>query len=448
MSDSMFAQPRKKRSKKKLFIIFGIVAVVAALIAFAVVQKKKEKPIPVTTEKAFRKTITQIVTATGKIQPEVEVKIAPEVSGEIIELPVKEGQRVRRGDLLLRIRPDSYRAQVESQEAALSGARAASVQHRAELAKAEQDYRRIKSLYDQHLVSESDRNAAQTQFDISKAALETSLFDIQRSEGALKQINDALSKTIIHSPSDGTISTLPARLGERVVGTSQFAGTEVMRIADLSSMEAQVNVNENDVVNVKVGDVAKISVDAYPDRKISGVVREIASTATTNNLGTQEEVTNFLVKIRVTDQSVALRPGMSATADIETSTVQNAVAVPIQSVTVRSTEGGNKSPEELEKMRAQNAAIDTADNRADVTNEILEKQKAREQREKLQRVVFVKTGGKVEMRKVETGIADTTYIEIKKGVKPGDEIVAGSYTAISRKLKNGSKVEIEKQGKT
>jgi HlyD family secretion protein len=446
MSDSMFAQPRKKRSRKKLFIILGIVVVLAALIGFGIVQKKKEKPIPVTTEKAFRKTITQIVTATGKIQPEVEVKIAPEVSGEIIDLPVKEGQAVRKGDLLLRIRPDSYRAQVEAQEAALSGARAASVQHRAELAKAEQDYRRIKNLYDQHLVSESDRNAAQTQFDIAKAALETSLFDIQRSEGALKQINDALSKTVIHSPSDGTISTLPTRLGERVVGTSQFAGTEVMRIADLTSMEAQVNVNENDVVNVKAGDVAKISVDAYPDRKIVGVVREIASTATTNNLGTQEEVTNFLVKIRVTDRSVTLRPGMSATADIETSTVENAVAVPIQSVTVRSTES-TKSPEEQEKARAQSEAQEKGDNRADVTNLTLEKQKEREQREKLQRVVFVKKGDKVEQRKVETGIADTTYVEIKNGVKPGEEIVAGSYTAISRRLKNGSKVAIEKQGK-
>jgi HlyD family secretion protein len=446
MSDSMFAQPRKKRSRKKLFIILGIVVVLAALIGYGVVQKKKEKPIPVTTEKAFRKTITQIVTATGKIQPEVEVKIAPEVSGEIIDLPVKEGQSVRKGDLILRIRPDSYRAQVESQQAALSGARAASVQHRAELAKAEQDYRRIKSLFDQRLVSESDRNAAQTQFDIAKAALETSLFDIQRSEGALKQINDALSKTVIHSPSDGTISTLPTRLGERVVGTSQFAGTEVMRIADLTSMEAQVNVNENDVVNVKVGDVAKISVDAYPDRKIVGVVREIASTATTNNLGTQEEVTNFLVKIRVTDRSVTLRPGMSATADIETSTVADAVAVPIQSVTVRSTES-NKSPEEQEKARAQSEAQDKGDNRADVTNLTLEKQKEREQREKLQRVVFIKKGDKVEQRKVETGIADTTYVEIKSGVKPGEEIVAGSYTAISRRLKNGSKVAIEKQGK-
>ena len=448
MSDSVFATRPKKRSRKKLWITIGIVAVIAFFLIGAVMSKRRERPIPITTEKAFRRNITQIVTATGKIQPEVEVKIAPEVSGEIIELPVKEGQAVHKGDLLLRIRPDQYRAQVESQQAALSGSKAATVQHRAELAKAEQDYKRIQHLWEQHLVSEQERNAAQTQYEIAKAAVQTSEFDIQRSEGSLKQINDALNKTVIHSPADGTISTLPARLGERVVGTSQFAGTEVMRIADLANMEAQVNVNENDVVNVKIGDHARISVDAYPDRKIDGVVREIASTATTNNAGTQEEVTNFLVKIRVTDKSVALRPGMSATADIETATEQNVVAVPIQSVTVRSTEAGNKSPEELERMRAQGVAMDTSDNRADVTNEMLEKQKAREQRDKLQRVVFVKKGDKVEQRRVDTGIADTTYIEIKKGVNPGEEVVAGSYTAISRRLKNGSKVEIEKQGKT
>jgi len=445
MSESVFAAPKPRRSRKKLYIIIGIVAVLGAVVAFAIVSKKRVKPTPVTTEKAFRKTITQVVTATGKIQPEVEVKIAPEVSGEIIELPVREGQLVRRGDLLLRIRPDSYRAQVESQEAALSGAKAASVQHRSELAKAEQDYNRVKHLFEEHLISESDRNAAQTQYEIAKAALQTSLFDIQRAEGALRQINDALGKTIIHSPADGSISSLPARLGERVVGTSQFAGTEVMRIADLANMEAQVNVNENDVVNVKVGDTARISVDAYPDRKINGVVREIASTATTNNAGTQEEVTNFLVKIRVTDRSVSLRPGMSATADIETDTVQNAVAVPIQSVTVRSTDS-DKSPEEMEKQRSSSGS-EGGDNRADVTNTMLEKQKAQEQREKLQRVVFVKVGDHVEQRKVETGIADTTYIEIKSGVKPGDEVVSGSYTVISRKLKNGAKVTIEKQGK-
>ena len=437
-------EKKKKRSRKRLWITLAVAVVIIGITVASVASKRRDKPIPVTVEKAVRKSITQLVTATGKIQPEVETKIAPEVSGEIVDLPVKEGQAIHKGDLLLRIKPDVYRAQVEAQQAALSGARSAIEQHRAEVTKAEQDLRRVKNLHNQHLVSDQDLNAAQTQYDIAKSALQTSQFDVQRAEGSLRQINDAFSKTTIYSPTSGTISALESRLGERVVGTSQFAGTEVMRIADLSSMEAQVNVNENDVVNVKVGDAAKISVDAYPDRKIDGVVREIASTASTKNAGTQEEVTNFLVKIRVSDHSIQLRPGMSATADIETSTVQNAVAVPIQSVTVRSTES-KLSPDELEKQTARQAASEKSDNRADVTNETEEKQKARAQREKLMRVVFIKKGDKVEQRRVETGIADTTHIEIKSGVKPGEEVVSGSYTVVSRRLKDGAKVEIEKQ---
>ena len=434
-----------KRPSKKLLLLIGAAALISITLVSMVAARKRDKGTPVTTDKAFRKTITQLVTATGKIQPEIEVKIAPEVSGEIISIPVKEGQIVRRGDLLLKIKPDSYQAQVESQQAALRSSQSASVQNRAQLAKAENDYSRAQHLFGEHLLSEADRNAAQTNYDIAKAALQSSLFDIQRAEGALAQIRDALSKTVIFSPADGTISTLPAREGERVVGTSQFAGTEVMRIADLNNMEAEVNVNENDVVNVKVGNTARISVDAYPDRPIIGIVREIASTATTNNAGTQEEVTNFLVKIRIADRSVPLRPGMSATADIETATVQNAVVVPIQSVTVRNTLS-NLSPEERDKQAASQTTQE-ADNKADVTNQAMEKKKARELREQLQRVVFIKKGDKVKLQKVETGIADNTYIEIKSGVKTGDEVVSGSYTAISRKLKDGAKVTIEKQTK-
>jgi len=270
------------------------------------------------------------------------------------------------------------------------------------------------------------------------------MFEIQRAEGALRQINEALSKTVIYSPSNGTISSLTSHLGERVVGTSQFAGTEVMRIADLDNMEARVNVNENDVVDVKVGDSARITIDAYPDREVRGIVREIASTALTRNAGTQEEVTNFEVKISIPDRSVRLRPGMSATADIETATVRSVVAVPIQSVTVRSTDS-KLSPEEQERQRVREAAQEKSDNRADVTNEMQEKQKERAQRLKLQRVVFVKNGDKVKMQKVETGIADNTFIEIRSGLKPGDEVVSGSYTAISRRLKDGAKVAIEKE---
>jgi HlyD family secretion protein len=436
---------KPKRSRKKLYWIIGVLLVIVVASVAAGMAKKREKPIPVTTEKAFRKSITQLVTATGKIQPEIEVKISPEVSGEIIDMPVKEGQVVRKGQLLLRIKPDTYRAQVEEQQAALSGARATAVTQKSQMAKAEADYARAKNLFAEHLIPEADRKTAQTNYEVAQAAVNASQFDIQRAEGALRTIDQALSKTTIAAPSDGSISSLTSRIGERVVGTSQFAGTEVMRIADLSNMEARVNVNENDIVNVKIGDVARISVDAYPDRKIAGIVREIASTATTNNAGTQEQVTNFEVKISVSDKTVQLRPGMSTTADIETDTVKDVVAVPIQSVTVRSTDS-KLSPEEREKQSAQSVAKDD-DNKAEVSNQTLEKQKEREQREKLERVVFIKSGDTVKMQKVETGIADTTFIEIKSGIKPGDEVVSGSYTAISRRLKDGAKVAIEKQGK-
>jgi HlyD family secretion protein len=436
-----------KRSKKKLFILIGLAVVVIGVSTAMVVSRKREKPIEITTDKAFRKSVTQLVTATGKIQPEIEVKIAPEVSGEIVAIPLKEGDPVRKGSLLLKIKPDSYQAQVESQEAALNSARSASVQNRAQLSKADQDYKRAQHLFEAKLLPEADRNTAQTNYEIAKAALESSMFEIQRAEGALRQIRDALSKTVIYSPSDGSISSLTSRVGERVVGTVQFAGTEVMRIANLENMEARVNVNENDIVNVHVGDTAQISVDAYPDRKIHGVVREIGSTATTKNAGSQEEVTNFEVKISIPDHSVRLRPGMSATADIETATVANVVVVPIQSVTVRSTDS-ELSPEEREKREATQKAKEGGDNRADVTNETLEKQKAREMRDKLERVVFIKSGDKVKMQKVETGISDSTYIEVKQGIKAGDEVVSGSYTAISRRLKDGAKVALEKPGKT
>ena len=435
---------QEKRSRKKLFITIGIAVVVLITLGSMMAARKREKPIGVTTDKAFRKTVTQLVTATGKIQPEVEVPIAPEVSGEIVAIPVKEGQQVNRGQLLLQIKPDAYEAQLESQQAALSAARTAIVRQRAELAKAEIDYKRAMNLYNQKLISEADRNSAQTSYDIAKAALDSSTFDAQRAEGSLRQIRELVSKTNIYAPGDGTISTLPARVGQRVVGTSQFAGTEVMRLANLNNMEAVVNVNENDVVNVKRGDTARINVDAYPDRVIRGVVREIASTANTKNAGTQEEVTNFEVKISIPEPPVVLRPGMSATADIETATVQEAIVVPIQSVTVRTAD--KLSPEEAEKKSQAERAREESDNRADVTNTAVEKRKEREMREKLQRVVFVKVGDKVRMQKVETGIADNTYIEIKSGIKPGDEVVSGSYTVISRKLKDGSKVAIEKPG--
>jgi HlyD family secretion protein len=436
----------KVSKKKKLILLIGGAALILITLGSMMAARKREKPLMVTTDKAFQKTITQLVTATGKIQPEVEVKIAPEVSGELIEIPVKEGELVRRGQLLLKIKPDVYQAQVEAQQAALNSSRSAAIRNRAEVDKAEIDYKRAMNLFNKGLLSESDRKSAETSYNMAKAALDASQFDAQRAESGLHQINDSLAKTTIYSPVDGTISSLSSRVGERVVGTIQFAGTEVMRIANLNAMEARVNVNENDIVNVKIGDSARISVDAYPDRQIRGVVREIASTALTRNLGSQEEVTNFEVKISIPDPPVPLRPGMSTTADIETATVPNAVVVPIQAVTVR-TSDSKLSPEEREKQSAQQQARDGGSNSADVTNQTQQKQKERELREKLLRVVFVKKGDTVRMQKVETGIADNTHIEIKSGIKAGEEVVSGSYTAIARKLKDGMKVQIEKAGK-
>jgi HlyD family secretion protein len=439
------APAKKRKSRRNRYIIIGIVVLLVGWIITSVVMGKREKPIPVVTEKAIRKTIIQTVSATGKIQPETEVKISPEVAGEIIELPVVDGMQVKKGDLLMRIKPDSYKALVEAQTAAISSARATNLQMKAAAAKAEQDLRRAKDLYDKQMISESEFTAAQTAHDVARSTYESSLHEIERAEAGSTQARDQLSKTTIYSPMDGTISVLNSKLGERVVATNQFAGTEVMRVADLANMEARVDVNENDVVTVKVGDKAVVSIDAYGERKFSGTVAQIANTGKTTGTGTQEEVTNFEVKIKIEDRDVQLRPGLSCTADIQTNMVTNVVAVPMQSVTIRS--DSNLSPEEIEEQKQKQTASDRGDNAAEFTNERLEKRAEKEEREKLAKVVFLKDGGKARMVKVTTGIADDTYMEIKTGIKEGDEVISGSYSAISRKLKDGAKVEIEKPGK-
>lgn len=443
--------PAKAKSKKRLWLIFGGVAIIA-LLAFAAAAKNRgqEKPIQVTTEKAVVKTITHVVTATGKVQPETEVKISPEVAGELIEIPVVEGQSVKKGDLLVRIKPDFYKAQLEQQEAALASARAASVLSQARLTKAEQDFRQANDLYQKQLISDAEFIAAQTNLNVAKADFDSSLAQIRRTEGSVDQSRDQLDKTTIYSPMDGTISSLTSEVGERVVGTNQFAGTEIMRIANLDAMEVRVRVNENDIVNVKVGDRTVVSVDAFPGRKFEGAVAEISSSALSTGgqsaaaqiiASASDEVTNFLVKIRIKERDLRLRPGMSATVDVETQTVENVIAVPIQSVTVRA--AGGKTTEEIAAAAAKEAK-ERSGNDLDVASE---RDEARRNREKLQRVVFVKDGDKVALRQVETGIADNSHIEIKSGLKAGEEVVAGSYAAISRTLKDGSKVMIEKRKK-
>ena len=318
-----------------------------------------------------------------------------------------------------------------------------------QLEKADADLKKYQDLFDRKLVSDFDYLTYKTNDDGAKANRESALAQVDEAEGMLKQAKDSLSKTSVYAPMDGTVSSRSSEVGERVQSSSEFAGTEIMRVADLSKMEVRVKVNENDIVNVKVGDPVKISIDAYPDRKFNGTVREIAASADNNGAsgsgasaqssGTvSDEVTNFIVKIRVADKDLALRPGMSATADIETQTVKDAIAVPIQSVTVRA--AGGMTAQQLEEKKAKEVH-ERSGNDIDVA---VDKVDAQRDREKLLRVVFVRDGDKVRLQRVETGIADNTMIEVKSGLKAGDEVVSGSYAAISRILKDGAKIRIEK----
>src|SRR5438105_855591 len=290
---------KKRRARRKRQIIIGAVGFFVLWLVVSIALSKREKPIPVTTEKAVRKTILQTVSATGKVQPETEVKISPEVAGEIIDLPVADGMGVKKGDLLVKIKPDSYKALLEQQEAAISSAKATNLQQKATMLKTEQDIKRAEDMYAKKTISVQEYNAAQAAYDVAKNTFESSLHEIERAQAGSSQARDQLSKTTIYSPIDGTVTILNSKLGERIVATNQFAGTEVMRVADLGHMEARVDVNENDVVNVKVGDKASVKVDAYGDRKFHGTVYQIANTGTTTGAGTQEEVTNFQVKIRI-----------------------------------------------------------------------------------------------------------------------------------------------------
>ena len=389
--------------------------VALALIVF--LGSNKEPIIPVQTEAVKRRTITQVVTATGKIQPEVQVKISPEVSGEIVALPVKEGQKVKKGDLLLKIKSDFYIAQRDQSSAGLLRAKA-------DLSKNELEFRRFENLYRKGLVSESE-------FDGARAAYESSKAVYAQAKASLDQTEENLRKTTILSPMDGTVSQLNSELGERVLGTNQFQGTDVMTIADLSRMEGRVDVSETDVILVSVGDTARVDVDAFPDRKVKAVVYEIASTAKTQGLGTQEEVTNFEVKMRILDKDVKLRPGMSMTGDIATETKENVLAVPIQSVTIRTP----KEEISEEGSGDEDGAVAVSNNRA------------RRRRDKPKEIVFLVEGGIAKAAPVKRGISDDSYVEITEGLEEGNEVVSGSYKAINRELEDEARVRVEEPKK-
>lgn len=443
--------------KKRTKIILVSVAI---LVAFGLTAKKlgwlgKAPAIQVITEKVEKRTIVESVSANGKIQPEVEVKISADVSGEIVEMKVIEGQKVLKGDHLLTINPDLIKSVADRVSAALSQARAnlANSRARENQVKAsfinnEASYNRSKKLFDQKAISDAEFDAAKAQFEGAKADLDASKqtvigadYSVRSAEASLKEANDNLARTRIYAPTDGTISKLNVELGERVVGTAQMSGTELLRIANLNEMEVSVDVNENDIVRIHLNDTTEVDVDAYQDRKFKGIVTEISNSANNSNsaMSSADQVTNFTVKIRILRESYAdlldpaqpnlspFRPGMSATVDVKTHTEKNILTVPIIAVTTRTSEElkakvEGKSEDEKDAQEIESNASNTSD-------------------DEIKEIVFVLENGKVRPIVVKSGIQDNSYIQILSGLKAGDEVVTGPYSAISKILKEGLEVE-------
>lgn len=424
-------------SKKSLYFLLGTVAVIIVLLLVlsktGVIGNRDEgKEVEIT--KVSEITLVETVSATGKVQPEVEVKISSEVSGEIIELPIKEGQAIKKGDLLVRINPDLYESGVSRSAAALSTAKAGLSQSEAQLKEAKANYERNRSLYEKGVISKSEWDKIVSAYEVAQASKQSAYFSVQSANATVSEARDNLNRTTIYSPVDGTISKLDAELGERVVGTQQMAGTEILRVANLNNMEVEVDVNENDIVKIEIGDEANIEVDAYLKRQFKGVVTSISNSASSDL--TADQVTNFKVKVRILKESYEdmtkgkpsnyspFRPGMTATVDIITERKENILAVPISAVVVKS---------------------DTTSTKKDVLKELEEKEKEMETgvvQEKFE-CVFVKEGGKAVLRPVTTGIQDDTNIEITQGLKKGEEVITGPYNVVSKELNPNDKVRVK-----
>ncbi len=447
-------------STKKLLIIIGILAGIMTILLL-VFKSNSGAAMEVSTEKTVLRNITETVSANGKVQPEIGVKISSDVSGEIVELAAKAGMKVQKGDLLVKINPVIYQSTVERMAASLNmskanleNSKAHLVQSKANEVNQEASFNRNKKLFDQQAISQSDMDAARASYEGAKADVEASAenvraaeFTIQSSEASLKEASDNLAKTNIYSPVSGTITKLNVEKGERVVGTSQMAGTEMMTIADLNAMEVNVDVNENDIVRIHNADTADIEVDAYNHRKFKGIVTEVSSSANTTGVST-DQVTNFTVKIRILSSSYQdlvdpanshlspFRTGMSATVDIRTKSEKNVLAVAIQAVTTRS------DSSLLEKGKKDGKKNSGDDEDAMVVTDAKEKAGHKSQDEvKPEECVFVFDKGKARLRKVKTGIQDNNYIQIISGLKPGDEVISAPYTAVSKLLKDGSSIE-------
>jgi HlyD family secretion protein len=419
----------KKKSKKKIYIFGGIGALLLVLILLVVFSGNKEQIINVQTETVEKRNITQVVTATGKINPEFQVVITPEVTGEIVELPVKEGYNVKKGQLLIKIKPDTYIAQRDRAAANLESAKAGLGRAKATLDKVKSDYERVQGLYDKKLSSDAEIEQAKSNYLSAKSDYEGQQASVTQAQASLKEAQEQLYKTTIYSPMVGTVCALNVESGERVLGSGYSQGTNLMTVADLSSMEATVDVDENDVVLVSLGDTANITIDAFGDRVFKGIVSEIANSAVTTSAGTQQEVVNFEVKIRLVKVDKSIRPGMSCNADIETETKKGVWSVPIQSVTARS-----KTPEIQQES-------------SDDRDELQVKEETKKEK-KPEEVVFLVENNKAKMIPVKTGISDDNYIEVEEGLKGGEKVVSGPYRAISRELQDKSTVKVESSRKS
>lgn len=450
--------------KNRPLIISAAVALV--LVIGLIVAKKNNwiggpPPQKVAAEAAQMRTVVETVSASGKIQSEVEVIISPDVPGEIIFLNLKEGDKVKEGQLLLKIDPDIQRSNVERLEAALNTAKANKAnalsrqsQAEAQFVNAQAAFERTSRLFNDKVVPQSDFDASKSSFEVArneveaaKQSVEAAKFNVRSAEAGLKEANKNLNRTEIYSPVSGTVSKLNFKKGERVVGTSQMMGSEVMKIADLNGMEVVVEVNENDIIRVGIGDSCDIEVDAYLGRKFKGVVTSIANSARSSGIGT-DQVTNFEVKARILRSSYEdlandkqpgaspFRPGMSATVDIRTRTERDVLTVPLQSVTTRAKEGSDKKV-----VKTGNAAEDDDSGNNETAEEDNEAQLEAEQEE----VVFVVVNGKAVKKVVKTGIQDSQHIKILEGVTAGDLVITAPYRLISKTLKDGDAVEVVSQ---
>ncbi|MFY8065906.1 MAG: efflux RND transporter periplasmic adaptor subunit [Flavobacterium sp.] len=423
-------------SKKKIYILVGVVV---TLIIVLVTLKSKgiiggnDDSKQVETSKVDEITIIETVSATGKIQPEIEVKISSEVSGEIIALPVKEGQVVKKGDLLVKINPDLYTSGYNRTVSNLSGTKAGLSQADASFKEAKASYDRSKTLYDKGIISRSDWDKAIAAFEGAKANKESAYYNVQSANATVKEAKDNLGRTTIYAPADGTISSLDVELGERVLGTQQMTGTELLRVANLNNMEVEVDVNENDIVKINIGDSTKIQVDAYLKKEFKGIVTSISNSASAAT--TADQVTNFKVKVRILKESYQdllegkpatyspFRPGMTATVDIITERKEKVIGVPISAVVIKSDTTATKSYK--------------------IEDEGEDKKVAAKNDKKFE-CVFVKVGNKAKIRIVKTGIQDDTNIEVTAGLMKGDVVIVGPYTTVTKDLNSGDKVSLAK----